>query len=204
MPRPSVGAERREQILRAACEVVSEKGYKALRVTDVARHAKISTGSVHYYFETKRDLVHAAFEWNFSRSLKRRKSILAEHSNARDRLHAFVDSYLPHDEETAAAWRVWAETWVEALHNPDLRELNERIYGEWRGVITEIIRIGQAEEVIIPGDPVLLANALVSTIDGLAIQALVGSKHMTLGRMRSVCEHLLAMMSTEPAQAPIG
>ncbi|MEU8797509.1 TetR/AcrR family transcriptional regulator [Spirillospora sp. NPDC048819] len=204
MPRPSVEAERREQILRAACAVVSEKGYKALRVTDVARHAKISTGSVHYYFETKRDLVHAAFEWNFSRSLERRKSILARHDNARDRLHAFVDSYLPHDEETAAAWRVWAETWVEALHVPDLRELNERIYGEWRGVIAEIIRAGQAEGLIISGDPIVLANTLVSMIDGLAIQALVGSRHMTIRRMRSVCDHLLEMMSAEPAQAAIG
>src|SRR5690606_37502973 len=177
MARPSVEAERREQILRAACEVVSDKGYKALRVTDVAKRAKISTGSVHYYFETKRDLVHAAFERNFARSLERRKSILDRHSNARDRLRAFVDSYLPHDDETAAAWRVWAETWVEALHDADLRELNERIYGEWRSVIVEIVRLGQAEGLIREGDPVVLANALVGMIDGLAIQALAGSEH---------------------------
>ncbi|GAA1834323.1 TetR/AcrR family transcriptional regulator [Actinomadura chokoriensis] len=204
MPRPSVVAERRDQILRAACEVVSERGYKALRVTDVARRAKISTGSVHYYFETKRDLVHAAFEYNFTRSLERRKQILDRHQNARDRLRAFVDSYLPHDEETAAAWRIWAETWVEALHDPDLRELNERIYGEWRSVIAEIIRAGQAEGLIVQGDRMLLANALVSMIDGLAIQALVGSRHMTIERMQSVCDHLLTTMSTEPAQAAIG
>lgn len=204
MARPSVEAERREQILRAACEVVSEKGYKALRVTDVAKRAKISTGSVHYYFETKRDLVHAAFEWNFSRSLERRKSILDRHSNARDRLRAFVDSYLPHDDETTAAWRVWAETWVEALHDTDLRELNERIYGEWRSVIVEIVRVGQAEGLIRKGDPLVLANALVSMIDGLAIQAIAGSEHMTISRMRSVCDHLLETMSAQPDQAAIG
>lgn len=204
MARPSVEAERREQILRAACEVVSEKGFKALRVTDVAKRAKISTGSVHYYFETKRDLMHAAFEWNFTRSLERRKSILNRHPNARARLHAFVDSYLPRDDETSAAWRVWAETWVEALHDPDLRELNERIYGEWRAIIAEIIRVGQAEGLMVQGDPVLLANALVSMIDGLAIQALVGSKHMSIRRMRSVCDHLLEMMGAEPVQTATG
>lgn len=204
MPRPSVEAERREQILRAACEVVSEKGYKALRVTDVAGRAGISTGSVHYYFETKRELMHAAFEWNFSRSLERRRSILSRHANARDRLRAFVDSYLPRDDETAAAWHVWAETWVEALHDPELRGLNERIYGEWRTLIAEIIRVGQAEGLLVPGDPVLLANALVSMIDGLAIQALVGSSHMTIRRMRAVCEHLLETMSVETADVATG
>src|SRR5690606_42158043 len=100
MARPSVEAERREQILRAACEVVSDKGYKALRVTDVAKRAKISTGSVNYYFETKRDLVHAAFERTFARSLERRMSILVRHSNAPARLRASVDSSRPHVVDT--------------------------------------------------------------------------------------------------------
>ena len=66
MARPSVEAERREQILRAACEVIGHKGVNAMRVTDVAKLARISTGSVHYYFETKRDLTQAALEWNFT------------------------------------------------------------------------------------------------------------------------------------------
>ncbi len=200
MARPSVEAERREQILRAACEVISDKGINAMRVTDVAKRAKISTGSVHYYFETKRDLTHAAFEWNFTRSLARRKSILTRYTNAHDRLQAFVDSYLPRDDETTAAWHVWAETWVAALHDPDLRDLNERVYGQWRSMITEIVRDGQAEGVIIDGDPILLANTVVSMIDGLSIQSLVGSRHMTWARMRAVCGQLIDAISVPSVQ----
>jgi AcrR family transcriptional regulator len=195
MARPSVEAERREQILRATCEVISDKGINALRVTDVAKRAKISTGSVHYYFETKRDLTHAAFKWNFARSLARRESILTRPANPRERLRAFVNSYLPRDDETSAAWRVWAETWVEALHDPDLRKLNDQVYGQWRSMIAQIIRDGQAEGVIVDGDPVLLANIVVSTIDGLSIQSLVGSRHMTGARMRAVCERLIDSIS---------
>ncbi|MGN6754331.1 MAG: TetR/AcrR family transcriptional regulator [Intrasporangium sp.] len=195
MARPSVEAERREQILRATCEVISDKGINALRVTDVAKRAQISTGSVHYYFETKRDLTHAAFEWNFAKSLARRESILTRPANPRERLRAFVNSYLPRDDETSAAWRVWAETWVEALHDPDLRKLNDQVYGQWRSMIAQIIRDGQAEGVIVDGDPVLLANIVVSTIDGLSIQALVGSRHMTGARMRAVCERLIDSIS---------
>lgn len=203
MARPSVEAERKEQILRATCEVISDKGINALRVTDVAKRAKISTGSVHYYFETKRDLTHAAFEWNFARSLARRESILTRHENPRDRLRAFVNSYLPRDDETTAAWRVWAETWVEALHDPALRKLNDRVYGEWRSMITEIIRDGQAQGVIIDGDPVLLANTVVSMIDGLSIQSLVGSRHMTATRMRTVCDNLVDAISISSEQQAV-
>lgn len=203
MARPSVEAERKEQILRAACEVISDKGINAMRVTDVAKRAKISTGSVHYYFETKRDLTHAAFEWNFARSLARRESILTRHTNPRERLRAFVNSYLPRDEETTAAWHVWAETWVEALHDPELRKLNERVYGEWRSMITEIIRDGQAQGVIIDADPVLLANSVVSMIDGLSMQSLVGSRHMTAARMRAVCDNLIDAISVRAEQQAV-
>ena len=196
MARPSVEAQRREQILRAACEVIADKGITSLRVTDVARRAQISTGSVHYYFATKHDLIHAAFEWNFTRSLARRESVLARYENPLERLRAIVTSYLRRDAETTAAWHVWAQTWVEALHDGDLRELNERVYGQWRSMITQIVRDGQDRNVIVEGDPVLLADVLISTIDGLAIQSLVGPGYMTQARVRAVCAHLVASLST--------
>lgn len=159
MARPSVEAERREQILSAACQVISEQGFKALRVTDVARLSKVSTGTVHYYFETKRDLANAAFEWNFSTSQQRRTSLLAQGGSVVDRLRAFVDTYVPDDEVTFKSWRVWVETWAEALHDQELQALNERTYGEWRHTVADLIRLGQAEGSIVPGDPEMHAHS---------------------------------------------
>ncbi|MDN5796584.1 MAG: TetR/AcrR family transcriptional regulator [Intrasporangium sp.] len=203
MARPSVEAQRREQILRAACEVIRDKGINALRVSDVAARAGMSTGAVHYYFETKRALTHAAFEWNFTRSLARREVILTRRTSPSERLRAFVSSYLPGDDETTAAWHVWAETWVEALHDAELRALNERVYEEWRSMITEIIRDGQADGTIIDRDPVLLADTVVSLVDGLSMQALVGSRHMTASRMHAVCEHLIDAISVSSGRVKV-
>ena len=191
MPRPSVEAARREQILSAACDVVSEIGFKSLRIADVAGRAGTSTGTVHYYFDTKTELMRAAFEWNFNRSLDRRRPLLAEHADPRQRLRAFVDSYLPGDRETVRAWHVWAELWVEALHDPDLQVLNEQVYGEWRRIVAGIVRDGQDAGHFRADDPVLVANALIGMIDGLALQVLLGSRSMTLDRMRAVCEQTL-------------
>lgn len=198
MPRVSVEAERKEEILSAACDVVSRVGFKSLRVADVAKKAGISTGSVHYYFDTKRDLMHAAFEWNFERSLERRRELLESGEEPARRLRAFVDSYLPRDETTVAAWHVWAELWVEALHDPDLQELNERVYGEWRRTVAAIIRDGQDAGHFRDGDAVLMANGLVGMIDGLSLQVLMGSKSMTVDRMRAVCDLFLGIV-TDPA-----
>ena len=198
MPRASVEEERREQILSAACVVISEIGFKSLRIADVAKRAGMSTGTVHYYFDTKRDLMHAAFEYNFEHSLARRTPILEQFPDPRDRLHAFVESYLPKDEVTIGAWCVWAELWVEALHDADLQELNERVYGEWRRIVAAIIRDGQDAGYFRDGDPVLQANALVAMIDGLALQVLMGSRSMSLERMRAVCDQVLRGLELAP------
>ncbi len=197
MPRVSVEVERKEEILSAACEVVSEVGFKSLRVADVAKRAGMSTGSVHYYFDTKRDLMHAAFEWNFKRSIERRRDLLESGEAPARRLRSFIESYLPRDATTVAAWRVWAELWVEALHDPDLQELNEQVYGEWRRTVAAIIRDGQAQGQFRDGDAVQLANGLVGMIDGLSLQVLMNSRAMTVERMREVCE-LFVTMATSP------
>ena len=193
MPRPSVEAERREQILRAACEVVAEAGFKSMRIADVAQRAGMSTGTVHYYFATKNDLVRAAFEWNFTRSQERRVPLFEQRTDPRSRLRSFVESYLP-GASTSESWHVWVELWVEALHDPGLQELNERVYGEWRRTVAGIIRDGQAAKQFRDGDPVLLADGLVGMIDGLGLQVLLGSRNMTAERMGVVCDQILELM----------
>lgn len=197
MARPSVEAERREQILAATREVVAEKGFRAMRVSDVALRSGASTGTVHYYFETKRDLMHAAFEWNFHASQARRNPLVNSAEDPRDRLRAFLSSYLPVDEVVIESWHMWIELWTAALHDPVLRELNETVYAEWRRTVADIIREGQGEGFFVEGDPTLLANGLVSMVDGLALQVLLGSRDMTLEEMRRVCSQSVELILTE-------
>lgn len=197
MARPSVEVERREQILAATRAVVAEKGFRALRVSDVAKRSGASSGTVHYYFETKRDLMHAAFEWNFHASQARRNPLIESVVDPRDRLRAFLYSYLPVDEIVIESWHMWIELWTAALHDPELRELNETVYGEWRRTVAGIILEGQENGFFVAGDPVLLANGLVSMIDGLALQVLLGSRDMTLESMRHVCLQAVQLILTE-------
>ncbi|QFU85511.1 TetR/AcrR family transcriptional regulator [Amycolatopsis sp. YIM 10] len=187
MPRPSVEAERRAQILRAACAVIADKGFARLRVSDVAAAAGVSGGTVHYYFDTKQDLVHAAFEDNYVRSLQRRRWILDTSDDPVQKLRLVVDSYLPDGEETTEAWKVWAELWSQGMHQPELRELHDRMYGDWRRIVAGVIRDGQRGGQLRPGNAVHLANMLISMIDGLAYQVLLGSTAMPVSRMRATC-----------------
>lgn len=196
MPRPNVEAERKAQILQATCRVIAARGARELRLTDVAHEAGLSSGTIHYYFETKRDVMHAAFEYNFRHSLERRTDLLRSGTDPLTLLGRVVDSYLPEDTTRTQAWRVWAELWTDGLHEPELRDLNEAIYGEWRSIVAALIRDAQDQGLIVEADPVGLANTIVSMIDGMAIQVLLGSRNMTLEKMRRTLHQYLDGIST--------
>jgi AcrR family transcriptional regulator len=199
MPRPSVEAERREQILSATRHVVASKGFKAMRIADVAKRSGISTGTIHYYFETKRELMYAAFEWNFQQSQERRAHLVESAEDPRERLRAFLASYLPEGDVVVESWHMWLELWAEGLHDADLQELNEQVYGVWRRTMAAIIRDGQDHGHFVDGDPVVLANGLVSMVDGLALQVLLGSRNMTLQHMRQACAGAVDLLLTDRA-----
>src|SRR3954454_9790421 len=52
--------ERLEQILDAACRAILDRGFPATRIADIAAAAGVSTGTVHYYYATKDEVLVAA------------------------------------------------------------------------------------------------------------------------------------------------
>jgi len=65
-PRRAVGDEakgrRRQNILAAAKRVFARKGFHATTVADIAKAARLSYGSVYWYFDSKDALFHALME----------------------------------------------------------------------------------------------------------------------------------------------
>lgn len=191
MPRPNVEAERRPQILAAACAVIASVGIPALRLSDVAKEAGVSSGTVHYYFETKREVIAAAFEFNLADSLARRRDLLASGKGSLAVLHDLVESYLPNDELSVRAWKVWLALWAEGSRDPVLQEINDRLYGQWRDVVAEVLATAQDEGLTRPGDPLAQANMLIGMLDGLAVQVVLGSSNMPLESMQRICNDFI-------------
>lgn len=204
MPRPNVEAERRGQILEAACRVIAEIGFTQLRVADVAKAAAVSSGTVHYYFASKRAVIAAAFEYNFQHSLETRRQLLSADQDAMTLLQDLVESYLPDLPASLQAWRVWAELWVEGTRDLELQRINDNLYGEWRQLVVDIIAKAQLQGQAREGDPTELANMLLGMIDGLAMQVLVRSESLTLARMRSTVQAFIAHLIAEPVASAVG
>ena len=54
---------RPDEILAAACRAIVERGFADTRVGDIAEAAGTSTGTVHYYFDSKQGVLEAALRW---------------------------------------------------------------------------------------------------------------------------------------------
>jgi AcrR family transcriptional regulator len=187
-PRPSVEEQRRKEILEAACAAIAERGFAAVRISDIAARAGTSTGTVHYYFASKEDVLHQALRYAFEQSLDRQMTELGKLRSPRRRLVRLIELNLPEDPEVRQEWIVWMEFWIEALHRPDLRPVNEELYGHWRRLVAAIIEQGQQDgslDASVHAED--LANRLVALIDGLAIQVLLHSEQMPIRTMRRLC-----------------
>jgi TetR/AcrR family transcriptional regulator, cholesterol catabolism regulator len=87
----------RQRIVRAAAEVLKEKGYHETKLNDVARRARIQGGSVYYYFDSMDGLVQEVLALGMERTLEHVTSTMAslpEGSSPRERLEAAIDAQL--------------------------------------------------------------------------------------------------------------
>jgi AcrR family transcriptional regulator len=176
-------SDRMAQILDAACRVIVRDGASALRMADVADEAGVSRTLVHYYFETRADLLAKVFAYTDDRADERALAALRSVATGAERVERLLRVYLD-DENVFRTNRVlWMETWRAAVFEPALREPVVESHRHWIGQIAEQIEQGQAD-VSIPKhvDPQAAAHRLVAQFDGLGQQVLIGG----VERLRAV------------------
>ena len=102
---------RREQMLRAALEVIAERGYADTRIADVAERIGISPALVIYYFKTKDQLLTESIRYldNIWYAVGQRR--MAELPTAAARIEEIVAmSCLPEaDAEPRSSWTLWLD-----------------------------------------------------------------------------------------------
>jgi AcrR family transcriptional regulator len=185
----------RETILEAASKLIAERGYHAVRVADIAEACGTSTGTVHYHFAAKEDVLTEALKYYVERAFERQSKELREIDDARERLLHLFEMQLPVSEPVREEWSAWLQYWAEAMVRPELRAAHNEFYARWRQAIVSIVQRGQRQGIFRPVDPEAVARHLTALTDGAAIQALIGVDGMDVEQMRAllvayVDEHL--------------
>lgn len=184
-PRPSVEAERREEVLRATWALLTERGLAQVRVADIAARVGVSTGPVHYYFRTKNELLEATFRFVVAQARLASEAALAGKDDPWGRLVAVLDAHMP-EGSAHAEWVLWLQLWNEALVTPALRALDRESYDGWLALVEGIVRDGQERGAFRPVPPHDFVLRLLTMMDGLVIQHTMDSAEITLPRLREL------------------
>jgi AcrR family transcriptional regulator len=187
-PRPTTGHVRRPAILKAAAEVIAERGVIGTRIADVAERAGTSAPGVLYWFATKDELLTEALAFSDDRFYAELNDELAQLDSARDRLRRIVELWPAEGDDEAV---LWMELWVRALRDPAVNAARERLDARWRAAIAEVIRDGQAAGEFGPVDPEGFALTLGALMDGFAIQLALRDPAVTPERVH---EHCMALV----------
>ncbi|MEU6323412.1 TetR/AcrR family transcriptional regulator [Streptomyces sp. NPDC047009] len=178
---------RRTEFLEAAWKLISEQGYHAVRIADIARACGTSSGAVHYYFPTKQDVLSAALLHCVESAFERQSAELKAVDSAHERLLKLIDMQLPAQGRVRDEWLVWLQFWAETALRPELRTIHNDFYARWREAVVRIIRRGQRQgQFRADADAEQLALGITALTDGLAIQVLTEAPQVTADRMRGV------------------
>ena len=192
MARISVEAQRREQILGAAIEVVARKGYEATTLRDVAETAGTSTGTVNYYFANKDDVLASALVEVAERFRRRVDDALEGLDDPRAKLLGIAAACTPESAPAVANQVVWAEFWVRAARSERLRDQHERLYDDWRARIAKIVRDGAARGSFRAVDASDWATQFAALLDGLALHVILHPRSLPPAGMATSCEAFVA------------
>ncbi len=171
------GEQRREQMLRAAMDVIVERGYADTRIADVAERAGTSPALVIYYFKTRDQLLTEAIRYSedhwYATGTKRLESIPTAAGQLTEMI-AMTVLPPPAEPDTDPAprseWLLWLDLWALSPRNSGVAAVRRKFDERWRQTITAIVLAGQEAGEFTPIDADEFAVTLSALLDGMAVQ----------------------------------
>ncbi len=169
---PRDAEQRREQLLRAALDVIVERGYPDTRISDVAERAGTSPALVIYYFKTRDQLLTEAIRYSedawYAEYLRRTEHI----PDAAGRLAELVaNECLPGtDNEPRAYWLMWLDLWALSPRSPGAAAIRQKSDERWRAAIRSVVLAGQEAGEFSQVDADDFTVTLAALLDGLTVR----------------------------------
>jgi len=164
---------RRIEMLRAAAELICERGFGETRIADVAKRAGVSSALIIYYFGTRDRLLVDALRFSEESFYEAAEKMLAEVSSLRKRLSLLIRwTCVPEsDDDIPGAWGLWFDLWAQAFRHNEIKAGRVELDARWRKMIVDAIRSGEdAAELKTTVDARMFALEFAALLDGLSIQ----------------------------------
>jgi AcrR family transcriptional regulator len=167
--------QRRERVLEAALEVVSERGLASTRMSDISERAAMSSGHVLYYFKTKEALLMEALRFIEARVYEAADAELPGLPPGAARLRRLLELNLP-EARGDPRWMLWLEAWALAPHDEPIARLIAELDRRWVDRLGATVHEGIEAGAFACEDEGGFAYRFSAMFDGLAVQVVTGAE----------------------------
>jgi AcrR family transcriptional regulator len=180
--------QRRTALTDAASRVIARSGIEAATMREVAAEAGWTTGALTHYFTDKRTLLLATFE----ASLANRRALRPSRATAGPaaQLRATLEGALPVDADRRRHWLVSLTFCTQAGDDEQLAAAQRNAYREFRDHVTSLV-VAAGLAGTARGEARALAERLIASADGIAIQALFDPASWPADRQRTTLDATL-------------
>lgn len=158
----------RDQILKAAYDMMGNQGLEAVHARTVAQAVQINHATVHYYFPKREDLLLGVAEFAQATLAADRAKFHEGSADARGRVGAEVALAEAYAKKGSRFAKVLAGLVVAGIASVAVRKKVKELFGEWASVLQADLPGSKPARGAVLADPELLMAALF----GLALSNL--------------------------------
>jgi len=174
---------RKKEILDAALQCFSSKGYHETRIDDIVMESGLTKEAIYWYFKGKRELFIALIEQHLQEGRALWKRLLEESELGPDLLITAGLLYLKRHLEDRSLSPFCAEFVAESYRDERIREKIDELSKEWRKLVKEAFDRAILEGKVKNIDSESLSSALIAIIEGLMNQYWISERKLDYERI---------------------
>lgn len=165
-PKPDVSEERKGQIMSAAEEVFTKKGFDNARMDDIAEKTGLSKGTLYLYYKSKDALIIAILDRIFQREFKAFENIEFSSMSATEAVWVFADLAIKDVKIMLRLLPITFEFMGLAFRNKLVQKAFKSYLNHYIGLLTPIIQQGIDSGEFRPADAQEVAIAMGAIMEG--------------------------------------
>ena len=165
-PRPNVSDERKSQIITAAEDVFTKKGFAEARMDDIADETGLSKGTLYLYFKSKDDLIIAILDRIFQREFRVFDEMDLSTTSSTEAINTFADTVSKDIKIMLRLMPIAYEFLALAFRNKTVQKALKVYVNRYMDILVPIIEQGIASGEFKEVDPKEVAIAMGAILEG--------------------------------------
>lgn len=149
MPKLGMKKIRRTQVIEATIRCIETKGIESLTMQVVANEAKVSTGTIYYYFGNKERLLLSVLKYAFAKSNIDVMEVVEPLKSRRKKLLKHIERMMIVPKDNPQFSTIQLAYYGQALNNPGVKNILNKFFKNIGTYISTYLEGGSQEKISI-------------------------------------------------------